>query len=375
LTPEEFPILPWSGTPGNEEAIKGIWECGFNLAGFMSPNDVDVAAKLGMKCIVRDRRLYSGIDDTSLTGDEIAKRVKDFCAPLLEHPGVFGYYLKDEPSAGLFPSLARWSAALKAEAPDALNYINLLPNYASPEQLGTETYEEHLEKFVETVKPSYISYDHYALMDDGSLRHGYFQNLESVRRVSLRHDLPFWNIVLSNSHFRYADPTLDGLRFQVYTTLAYGGRGISYFTYFISATGNYRLSPIDQFGNKTPTWDMLRNVNLQIHKLGPTYLKLKSINVFHHPEVPEGCGGIETSRHIAVINGGDFVVGEFFDNDGNPFVMVVNKDLHFSTAFDVKFKQEGELMITNAYTGRTHSWGREQDWLAPGQGMLLSVKK
>ena len=31
---------------------------------------------------------------------------------------------------------------------------------------------------------------------------------------------------------------------------------------------------IDQFGNKTPTWDMLRNVNLQLHKLGPTYIKM-----------------------------------------------------------------------------------------------------
>jgi len=202
LTPEQFPILPWGSTPGNEESLAGIKECGFNLAGFMSPTDVDIAAKAGLKCIVLDRTIRAGVTDSAVARDEIVKRVKDHCAPLIGHPGVFGYYLMDEPNTALFPSLERWSAAFKTEHPDALPYINLLPNYASPGQLGAETYEEYLEKFVETVKPSYISYDHYALMDDGSLRHGYFQNLESVRRVSLRHNLPFWNIVLSNCHFQ-----------------------------------------------------------------------------------------------------------------------------------------------------------------------------
>ena len=74
---------------------------------------------------------------------------------------------------------------------------------------------------------------------------------------ALRHALPFWNIVLSNAHFNYAEPTPAGFRFQAYTTLAYGARGISYFTYFAPPAGDYRLAAIDQFGNKTATWDAL----------------------------------------------------------------------------------------------------------------------
>ncbi len=42
---------------------------------------------------------------------------------------------------------------------------------------------------------------------------------------------------------------------------------------------NYRLGPIDQFGHKTPTWDWLRNVNLQIHALAPTLITLRSVNL------------------------------------------------------------------------------------------------
>ena len=67
--------------------------------------------------------------------------------------------------------------------------MNLFPNYASAEQLGSTTYREHLERFVETCHPTVLSYDHYALMDDGSLRNGYWQNLEQMRGAGLKHGL------------------------------------------------------------------------------------------------------------------------------------------------------------------------------------------
>lgn len=375
LKPDEFAILPWSSTPGDEAALKGIRECGFNLAGFVSPNDLDKVSQAGLKCIVLYGNNRVNDAEAQLDDKEIAKRVDALVARTANHPAVFGYYLRDEPGAGAYPGLGRWAAAYKKAAPEALAYINLLPNYASPEQMGVPTYEEYLESFIKTVKPKFISYDHYALMDDGTLRDGYFQNLEAVRKSAIKHALPFWNIVLSNAHFRYAEPTYAGLRFQLYTTLAYGARGISYFTYFVSSTGNYRLSPIDQFGHKTPTWDMLQNVNLQLHKLGPTYITLKSVNVFHHPNVPEGCSGMGTSRYLASVSGDDLLVGEFEGPSGDPYVIVVNKSLHVSTAFGVKFKEPGQLKRVNAYTGRTDSWGGEDCWLAPGQGMMLCLKK
>lgn len=375
LKPEEFAILPWGGTPGDEAAIKEIRECGFNLAGFVAPADLDKVSKAGLQCLVLDGGSHVGDAEAQLDEAEITKRVEALTARTAKHPAVYGYYLRDEPSTGAFPGLGRWAAAYKKAAPDALPYINLLPNYASAGQLGASTYEEYLESFVQTVKPKFISYDHYALMDDGSLRGGYYQNLEAVRKAALKHDLPFWNIVLSNSHFRYAEPTPAGFRFQLYTTLAYGGRGISYFTYFAPQIGNYRLAPIDQFGHKTPTWDMLRQVNLQLHKLGPTYIKLKSVNVFHHPNVPEGCSGIATSKYLSSVSGDDLLVGEFEGPGGVPYVMVVNKSLHVSTAFGVQFKESGQVMRVSAYTGATGPWAGEDCWLAAGQGMLLCLKK
>ena len=372
LKPIEFAIMPWDDVPDDPNVLEDVRKCGFNLAGFAHAEDLDMVSKAGLQCLV-----YCNVGDVDMQLEqaEIDRRVEAIVKRVGNHKAVYGYSLRDEPAASAFPGLGRWVAALGKAAPNAVALINLLPNYAPPEMLGTATYDEYLELFVKTVHPKLISYDHYALMDDGTLRDGYFQNLESVRRAALRHDLPFWNTVLSNAHFRYAEPTPAGFRFQAYTTLAYGGRGITYFTYFARHRGNYRLSPIDAFGHKTPTWDMLRDVNLQIHCLGPVYVTLKSINVFHHPKVPSGCCGIETSKLLKSVDGDNLLIGEFEGPGGQPFVMIVNKDLHTSTPFSVKFKENGQIQKVNQYSGRIGAWGGEDCWLAPGQGALLCLKK
>jgi hypothetical protein len=371
VAPEDFAILPWGHTHGDEATYREVYECGFNLAGFVNPDKLDLVKAAGLKAIVNDSSIHVDDGSAGLSDDEITSRVNALAARTGKHPATYGYYLRDEPNAGLYPALGKWVAAFRKAVPNALPYVNLFPNYASAGQLGRSTYAEYLEACVEQVKPDFLSYDNYSLMDDGSLRDGYFQNLESVRAAALKRNLPFWNIVLSNAHFSYAEPSPAGLRFQAYTTLAYGARGISYFTYFAPSVGNYRLAPIDQFGNRTPTWDMLRNVNLQIHKLAPTLVKLKSVNVFHHPNVPKDCRGIDSAKYVSSVGGGQFLVGEF-EGDGRIYAMIVNTSLSKSVGFGVTFKSGGPIEMIDAYSGRRLPWAGENVWLAAGQGMLLT---
>ncbi|MHC4517795.1 MAG: hypothetical protein ACYTAS_04340, partial [Planctomycetota bacterium] len=259
LEPEEFPILQWGETPADLDALKELRACGFNLAGFVEPPDLDVVSEAGLKGLVSHGSTWVDENDCRLDDAQIDQRVADFVQQVGQHPATFGYCLKDEPGTQFFPGLSKWVGAFRKTAPQACAYITLFPNYASSQQLNVSEYEQYLESYVQTVRPRFISYNHYALMKDGSLRNGYFQNLEAVRDAALRHGLPFWSTVMSVAHFHYAEPTEAGLRFQLYTALAYGGRGIAWFTYFAPAIGNYRQAPIDQFGHKTPTWAMLRN--------------------------------------------------------------------------------------------------------------------
>ena len=87
-------------------------------------------------------------------------------APLLGHRGQ-----RKQPPGGIGRLLP---------APAALPYINLFPNYASPDQLGTVDYAYHVRAYLETVQPPFLSYDHYSLLEAGD-RPGYFANLEVVR--------------------------------------------------------------------------------------------------------------------------------------------------------------------------------------------------
>jgi hypothetical protein len=376
LSPEEFVILPWGWTAGDSTIFKDIYDCGFNLAGFVSSGDLEKVSKAGLKAILSETSTHVGDAESALSEGEIIKRVNELALKTSENSAVFGYYLRDEPGTSVFAGLKRWKDAWAKASPRALAYINLFPNYASNDkQLQAESYEDYLEKYVSAVKPSFISYDNYSLMADGSIRKGYFENLGAVRAIALKNNILFWNIVLSNSHFNYADPSYQGLCFQLYTTLAYGGRGISYFTYFAPKVGNYRYAPIDQFGNKTSTWFLLQNVNLQMHAIGKVYIKLKSINVFHYPEMEECKGGLESSRFLSSLKGENLLVGEFEDESRIPYIIVVNKSLVKSQSIDLSFKEKGTIFQINNYTGEAEQWSGENNWIAPGQGRIFFVRK
>ena len=388
VVPSDFIIFPWGGMPdepanatwgklGGElpdvnSLMRDLYDCGFNTSGFIDVRNIKH---------VRNNRLMgillSDINPTrETTQDEADKTIKTLIESITDpedRKAVYAVYLRDEPKASLFPQLNVWSEAVKKQ--NVLPYINLFPDYATPAQLASKDYEEHLDKYVEICKPPYISYDNYSLFEGGRLDEDrFFGNMESVRNKSLQAGIPFWNVVLGNTHFSYAEPSDATLAIQVYSTLAYGGKGIGYFTYYTPQIGNYRLAPIDRFGYRTKTWAMLRNINFQIHSLVPVYGKLKSVNVFHTGTVPRNAQGVDSAKLVETLNGNSLLVGEFVDDLGKPYAMAVNKNMHSSVSFDVLFKEKGRIMLVSQFEQGRVPFQGEQKWLAPGCGVLLTVE-
>ena len=388
VAPSEFIIFPWGGMPDDPEggiwanlggdladmdaAMKDLYDCGFNTSGFIGPQNLKHVRNNHLKGI-----LTTGIDPTREATQEDAdsevRKLLESIADPEDRKAVYAVYLRDEPNATLFPRLNIWSDAVKKQG--VLPYINLFPDYASPGQLGTKDYREHLDQYVEICKPPYISYDNYSLFEGGRLDEDrFYGNLEAVRSKSLEAGIPFWNVILSNAHFHYAEPSDATLGIQVYSTLVYGGKGIGYFTYYAPQIGNYRLAPIDRFGYRTKTWEMMRNINLQIHSLVPVYGKLKSVNVFHTGKIPRGTQGIESAKLVESLGGDSLLVGEFVDPDGKPYALVVNKNMHSSIAFSIQFKENGRVMLVSQFNRGRVPFVGEQVWLAPGCGLLLTVE-
>lgn len=383
----DFMIFPWGNVPTPDfseggwgdmaspaDLMKDLFDCGYNATGFIPARYVRHALPYQLAAILYDQRIASYPDVSPQQAEAtLTAALGEIGSPEL-WKAVYAIYIKDEPSASLFPRLKLWSTAIKKQG--FLPYINLFPSYASDGQLGSKGYEAHIDEFVRSCQPKYVSYDNYSLFDDGTLREDrFYSNLETVRKKSLQHGIPFWNVILSNAHFRYAAPSPATLGVQVYSTLAYGGRGVGYFTHYAPTLGNYRLAPVDQFGHRTKTWELMRSINLQIHALAPVYCTLKSVNVFHVGNVPQSGQGIASAVHLKSIGEGNLLVGEFVDSDGKPYLLIVNKDIQKSVRLQVAFKEKGKILLVSPYGEGKVRFEGEQDWLAPGAGALLTVEQ
>ena len=86
IAPEDFAILPWGETRADKERLEDIYRCGFNLAGFVSPDGLDAVAAAKLKCIVSSEDLYVYNRTASLSDAEIAGRVRAVTEKVKGHP-------------------------------------------------------------------------------------------------------------------------------------------------------------------------------------------------------------------------------------------------------------------------------------------------
>ena len=384
VAPKDFAVMAWGGSPSDPEQLRGMREAGLTISGFCRAEDLDRVRAAGLTCFVTDKRIHSD-ESLHLPPDaDLRRDIAELKKQVGNDPAALGFFLRDEPNASMMPGLGRLAALLHEAMPDKWPYVNLFPYRVSPAVLGTGDYDSYVRTLVETVHQPFLTYDNYSLVN-GEMLDSFYTNLEIVRRLGLQTHTPFWNCILANSHFNYMEPSDATFNLQVYSTMAYGGRGIQYFTYFAPEIGNYRLAAVDQFGHRTPTWEMLRRINNQIHALAPTLIRLHSTGVYHYPDVPDQGKPLSESRlirsvelvqhHVRAPAAGRILIGEFEDGEKRPYFLIVNKDLKNSFQFRIEVRQNGRKLIrVSNYSGEEAPFGREMDWLAPGAGILFRIE-
>lgn len=383
ISPRDFALMAWDQSPSDPHQLDLMRQAGLNISGFCTPGDLDQVQAAKMACFVSDARA-NGYDWTEMPDKKtLQKNIGALVAEVGKHPAALGFFLYDEPQAQMMPGLGEVAEMLRNAMPGAWSYINLLPNYGTAERMGAPTYDAYAQKYMDEVRPPLLSYDNYSLFN-GEMLGRFFTNLATIRSAAQKAGIPFWNVILSNSHFNYMEPSDATLSLQAYSTIAYGGRGIEYFTYFSPKVGNFRLAPVDQFGHRTATWYMLRRLNNQIRELVPWLIKLHSTGVYHSAPLPEGAAPVAQSPLIKQVRATTFesppvppeyLIGEFRDNEGHPFLVVVNKSLKYSMRYAIDLRDSGQhLVLISPYTGQLVSFAGEMNWLAPGQGALLEIK-
>ena len=348
---DEGPIVPtydppfiisyFLGPPKDEltiERYQEIADCGFNVAqtvwmisGGASEADnkkvLDFCREVGLKVIVWDRRVWDRRTMPHKSdGLAFAKNLDAVVASYSRHPALTGYMLTDEPCAKQFSELSAVTHGLLKRDPERLPFVNLLPNYADKRQMGTDDYEEYVRRYIETVKPKLVSWDHYALMRNGE-RPSYFENLEIVSRLCREARLPFVQTILSVPHGGYRNPSEADLRWQVYTSLCYGAKGILYFTYWTDTVskGGYHNAIIDENKHRSEKYAFIRKLNRKMKMLAPTLLKLQGLRVAHTEPIPPEASGLDKHFPVAKAEGGPLALGWLHDGQRRDYLFVVNR--------------------------------------------------
>ncbi len=392
--PEFFPILPWNYYAKKTPSFKGtnglesVAQCNFNFAPFVFPEELQQCRNLGLNAIVApaDGSTLKDLRGKNYSDEEVDRRVKKMIDEAGSNPAVKGYFIMDEPSAKDFPLLARAVAAVKKYAPGKFAYINLFPDYATigapdKSQLGTSNYTEYLERFVNEVKPQAISYDNYMVqmsqdLKDSAKAASYYKNLLEVRRVALKYNLPYLNIVSANQIRPFTTiPSPANLAFQTYTTLAAGYRGVGWFTYY---EVGYHYAPISSEGKRSQTWEYLKEVNRQIVTLAPVMSRLRSTGVFFSDPAPVAGLPLLPGNNVESLTSSEpMMIGEFKNSAGEVYVMIVNLSLERSAKFTVQTKNTNEQIKTiSAVDGSLSSYDQKAGlWLVAGSGALLKLGK
>ena len=318
------PILGWHSIPENElslDRFRELAEMGlthslmhYSPAG--NARALELAAQTGVKLFVGDGRF-------ARPGAELRQAAETY----RHHPALAGYLLRDEPSVGVFAALAAARDALKAVDPAHWSYVNLLPTYANATQLGCATYPEHVRRFMLEFRPEVLSYDHYSILEGDRLRGSYFQNLEWIRQSSLEFGTPFWAFALTCPHKPYPMPTLGHIRFQAWSNLAYGAKGLQYFTYWTPAPGTWDFhdAPIKLDGTRSATWETLKEFNLEVQACADIILSSRAVAVYHTEPLPPGTRGLDESSPFSHIDGGEALVAVHQLPDARRYALVVNR--------------------------------------------------
>lgn len=340
-----YHLRPYART---EAHVKDVADCGIDFVVCMD-NDrpaLDLFHKYGVGAIV------SGIVPGWWGGDgsnagKLAdtnpmEKYEAAAASFVDHPAIWGIDVGDEPSALDFPYYGKVIDYVNRAFSNQFAYLNLYPNYASVSgnnaqetvnQLGTVTYEEHIRRYCECVSSDYLCYDFY-LYSINVAKH--YENLRVVADACRNTGRSMWIVLQVNSHRPEEWMSENNLRFQAYTSMAFGAENIIWACY---TAGWWHNQVVDDQGNQTEQYGKLKRVNAQIRTIADEYMKYRRVSTHFvgyqgHPDMnrvqQESLASLSTGVFFDVKsdNGAPVLVGEMVSrtNDGSAALMICAAD-------------------------------------------------
>jgi len=197
---------------------------------------------------------------------------------------VWGDDIFDEPNSFFFSYFDQIVDKYREEVPTKMPFFNLHPmpqdslyNYT---YFGTDTYDEYIQAYANTVDTDYICFDVYPFNNNfDGFSPIYYQNMDIVSTACRESGRDFWIISQAGS-VKDNGTELNSYQvsFQAYTSLAYGATAIIHACYTPS-WWNPETSLVNVLGVKNPLWNTTKKLNNEIHALSDVFMDYDSEGV------------------------------------------------------------------------------------------------
>lgn len=295
-----------------------------------------LADKYGLQVTVNDSRF--GANLLNLTDEQIRRLVSEYT----NVPGVGGFYILDEPRD---PNpYARVFNAIKEAAPEYDAHLNFLPSFV----YGSEAeYARVMQGWLDrNGARGYLMYDRYPFgAAANSLDYtGFLTNMNTVRKVGLANGVKtaqYLQAVGVPGNFRRTNAA--EIRYEANMALAYGYKGLSYFTWFTPTNRSevFTDAIITADGRKTDLFEPVKQLNSEIHALGPTLMRLDAREVYLNGQT-WGQEAVPADFLVHALSNDDLTFSYLRDREnGRNYLMVVNNS--FTQPKDVSLRFDGQI--------------------------------
>lgn len=328
----------------SEQHIRDIAGCGIDMM-LCVPNDLillDRFAACGVGAVVSGvvPGWFGGMGENA--GQMAKKNPLDGYSSeaFFDHPAIWGIDIGDEPSSLDFPHYGKVFDRVRTQFSNQFPYLNLYPGYAMvawntpqqvTEQLGAESYEEYIDRYCKNVPSDYICFDFYPYAANAAL---FWDNLKTVADACKKTNRSLWTVLQVNSHDSNVWTSVNRLRFQAYSALAFGAECIFWACY---TAGWWHNQVLDERGEKTEQYGKLQRVNAELRSLGETYMRYRRMNTYIVENSPLSVLGF---CNVCAAAGERLLVGEMISRNGDG-----SRALMICAANDPMDEHPGNVMV------------------------------
>lgn len=335
---------------------------------------LDECEKEGMKLVVCDSRTHFRTYQ-KIGEEKFVESVKAAYADFGTHPANFGFFVGDEPRPDENQDYIKTVQLVMEHAPGLIPFANLVPYWGggsdydmlvgAPEAEHTKLVEDLLKE----TKIPMLGYDQYSqCLDEGHNQecgiNSYFFVLDQYRELTKKYNVPFFASLLACGHWCFRTPTEDDIRWQMYTALAHGARGIFWFhLYQYDAGSSFVGMPLcGPKRMRMPVFDMIaRQQYIFDCYYREQFDKMEVTDVYHVGHIYDPRRRFCADDILLDINGKNsyptiLTYYKEYDSDKR-WMSVVNAHQRLANRITLKYQNGKE----------------ETFWLAPGEMKLIEI--